>query len=274
MERRIRSHLARTLGGVLPPHPARGLEWYYDWVVVGNRSLEALRVLREHRPRRADGLLVDVGSGLGSVVILANACGMRAVGVEPAAADVELARERAAVALPDRAGLFAVGRGEALPVESGTATAVLLYDVLEHTPTWKEVLAECRRVLAPDGVLYVKGPAYGFRFFEPHYRVAWLPLLRPTLARRYLRLMGRDDRYLDEVHYVRRKPVLRELDRLGLSLSFPRQARADDPESIRRGWVRSALRVAHHVPGGRSAAAALAEGPLQATIDVVARPLR
>ncbi|MDQ3648617.1 MAG: class I SAM-dependent methyltransferase [Actinomycetota bacterium] len=79
---RINAFLAGQLGGVLPPDPARGLDWDYGWVVLGERSLEALRIFAE-ASLPSERPVVDVGSGLGTFVLLANECGLPAVGIEP-----------------------------------------------------------------------------------------------------------------------------------------------------------------------------------------------
>src|SRR6185295_4462204 len=42
---------------------------------------------------------------------------------------------------------------EALPCKTGTAGIVVLFDVLEHLHDPLACLAECRRILAPEGVV-------------------------------------------------------------------------------------------------------------------------
>jgi SAM-dependent methyltransferase len=269
LEERIRAHLRAQLGRVLPPDPARGLDWYYDWVVLGSRAAEALAVMLRHG-RRADLPWVDVGSGLGSFVLLAALEGRTVIGVEPAAAEVELARARAAAILPGAEPRFELGVGEALPLGEGVAAGVLLHDVLEHVGDWRAVLREARRVLAPGGIVYVKGPSYAVRFVEPHYRVPWLPLLPKALARPYLRALGRDPGYLGHIGYRRRGEVLAELRRLGFSLHFPRLDKLREPSTINRPWMRRLVGAASRRPGLMPAAERLAESPLQPTIDVVA----
>lgn len=266
LDARVREHLRAQLGRVLPRDPGRGLDWYYDWVVLGSRSAEAFAVLRAH-DRRPDLPWLDIGSGLGTFVLLARSRGRAAVGVEPGRAELELATERAARMQDAGREPFRHGQGEAIPHEDASMGGALLHDVLEHVGDWRTVLREAWRVLAPGGALYVKGPSYAVRFVEPHYRVPWLPLLPRPAARRYLRLLGRDAAYFEHIGYRRRGEVLRELRAIGFELAFPRLAKLHDPGSVNRAWARRLAATAARVP----AAERLAESPLQSTIDVVAR---
>lgn len=272
LEARIRTFLRAQLGKVLPPDPARGLDWYYDWVVLGRRSLEALTILEQHGAGTTDRPVLDVGSGLGTSVLLACRMGMDAVGIEPGVDELVLARERQA-RMPELAGrtLFSEGTGEQLPFPDGTFGAVLLHDVLEHVSDWRAVLREVRRVLAPGGVAYVKGPSYAVRFVEPHYRVLWLPLFPKPLARIYLQARDRDVEYLSHLGWRRRGEVLAALETLGFELEFPRRRKLADPSSINRRWIRP---FAASLGPGRPLGAVgrlLADNPLQSTMDVVAR---
>ncbi len=247
--------------------PARGLEWYYDEVVLGARALDAFKVLLHYRGGGGQPVL-DIGCGLGTFVVPADSHSMPAVGLEPNLRELALARERATAA--GSGPRFVVGTGEALPFEDNSFSALLLHDVLEHVSDWRSVLRECRRVLTPGGVAYVKGPSYSVRFVEPHYRLPWLPLLPRPLARRYLSALGRDVSYLEHLRYRRRGEVLSELASLSFSLSFPRIGKLANPSSINRAWARRLASPFHHGRFLRRMSEIAAENPLQATIEVVA----
>ena len=271
LDARIKDFLESQLGRVLPPDRRRGLDWYYDWVVLGDRSAEAFRILSEH-DTQPELPWLDIGSGLGTFVLLSALQGRRAVGVEPGGDELALARERAGALPGGDPEAFSPGVGEALPYPDGSMGGALLHDVLEHVGDWRVVLREARRVLAPGAPLYVKGPSYAVRFVEPHYRLPWLPLLPRPAARRYLRAMGRDVGYFEHLGYRRRGEVLAELRRLGFALEFPRRAKLHDPESVNRPWMRRMVEFAG-TPRGRpllAVAEHLADSPLQSTIDVVA----
>ena len=269
LDARVQAHLRDQLGRVLPADPRRGLDWYYDWVVLGSRSAEAFAILARH-DRRPDLPWLDIGAGLGTFVLLAELQGRDAVGVEPGEAELRLGRERLAERLGDGRERLLAGVGESLPFADASMGAALLHDVLEHVGDWRAVLREALRVLAPGGALYVKGPSYAVRFVEPHYRVPWLPLLPKPIARRYLEALGRDVGYLEHLGWRRRGEVLAALRALGFELHFPRLDKLRDPAAVNRVWVRRTVEAAGSTRLVSAAAERLAEGPLQSTIDVVA----
>ena len=158
LDAEVRAFLEAQLGRVLPPDRRRGLDWYYDWVVLGERSSEAYRVLSDH-DSRPDLPWLDIGSGLGTFVLVAALGGRDAVGVEPGPEEIALARERAASLPGGDPDAFSSGVGEALPYADASMGGALLHDVLEHVGDWRAVLREARRVLAPGAPLYVKGPS-------------------------------------------------------------------------------------------------------------------
>lgn len=269
LDDRIRAFIGIQLGRVLPPRPDRGLGWYYDSVVLGTRSLDAYSVLQRHRSR-LDGPVLDVGSGLGTFVLLANHLGTPAIGVEPGEEEHALAEQRGRAMDPPVEGVFRNAPGEALPVDDESVSAVLLHDVLEHVRDWRRVLRESIRVLVPGGVIYVKGPSYSARLVEPHYRVPWLPFLPRAVARPYLSALGRDVDYLGHLGFRRRGEVLSELRALGLRLTFPRLDKLHEPGSITRPWPRLLAGSLKRADGRLlRLVEPLAENPLQWAIDVV-----
>src|SRR5262249_14428140 len=64
-----------------------------------------------------------------------------------------------------------VARSDALPVAAASQDLLCLWDVLEHTPDDRAVLAELYRCLRPGGHLALSVPAYQFPYANNH-RVA------------------------------------------------------------------------------------------------------
>ncbi len=108
--------------------------------------------------------VVDVGCGTGSLVRELTGLGARVVGVEVSEQQLATALQRA----DSRGARYVVGRAESLPLEDGTADAVLFMRSLHHVPRDRhlDALREARRVLRPGGVVYVAEPLAEGDFFE------------------------------------------------------------------------------------------------------------
>lgn len=91
--------------------------------------------------------LLDVGCSRGQLIAAAGELGFRAEGVEPAPHIAAAAR---ATGLKVHTGLL-----EEQHFPDGSFDAVTLFEVLEHLKAPRTLLAECRRVLKPAGVLAI-----------------------------------------------------------------------------------------------------------------------
>jgi ubiquinone/menaquinone biosynthesis C-methylase UbiE len=146
--------------------------------------------------------ILDLGSGVGNFVVACRKCGLKAFGVEPdrigqgsSVTSLRIARQR----LDSPA--FAAALGEQLPFADATFDLVVLDQVIEHVNDQSRVLAEAFRVLKPGGAMYVACPNY-LRFYEPHYKIWFFPLLPKLLGALYLRLRGRDPVLLNQLRYT------------------------------------------------------------------------
>jgi len=110
---------------------------------VARRRLNAIAALLGRRPQ--DVRLIDVGCSRGHFVRTAADLGFRAEGVEPAPHIAAAAR---AAGLNVYTGLLEEQR---FPERS--FDAVTLFEVIEHLREPRKLLAECRRILKPGGVL-------------------------------------------------------------------------------------------------------------------------
>jgi SAM-dependent methyltransferase len=89
--------------------------------------------------------VLDVGCGEGQVGRHLAALGVEVVGVDPTAAQVDLAHDRG------QGPTYARARAEALPCRGGAFDAVLLCLALEHVDAFEAAAAEVARALAPGG---------------------------------------------------------------------------------------------------------------------------
>ena len=146
--------------------------------------------------------ILDIGSGVGAFVIACHRRGLRAFGIEPdrigqggSITSIQIASRRI-----DHQ-VFAVATGEDLPFRDRRFDLVTMNQVMEHVSDQKAVLREAARVLKPGGAIYIACPNY-LRFYEPHYKIFWFPLLPKILGRLYLRARGRSPALLNQITYT------------------------------------------------------------------------
>ena len=181
-------------------------------------SGDALALLRELEPYiklTSRSRVLDIGSGVGSFVVACRNRGLRAFGVEPdrigqgaKLSSVQIASQRLAVSS------FASSVGELLPFPDKCFDLVTMNQVIEHVSAQEKVICEAARVLSDQGVLWVACPNY-LRFYEPHYKIFWLPLMPKALGRIYLRLRGRSPAMLDQLIYTTNRRLRKLLATLG-----------------------------------------------------------
>ena len=100
--------------------------------------------------RGGAGRLLDVGCGIGTELAVAGERGWRATGIELAAASLRVARE---------SGLDVIAQPiAAAELADASFDLVTVNHALEHIPRVREALGEMRRVLRPQGVLFVSVP--------------------------------------------------------------------------------------------------------------------
>jgi 2-polyprenyl-3-methyl-5-hydroxy-6-metoxy-1,4-benzoquinol methylase len=131
---------------------------------VGNLDLDALGV-------RPGDRVVDVGCGPGALAELLVREGMHVTGIEPAAY-LRAEFERRVTPLDGDSHVLD-GVAESLPLQPGSARAVVITEVLEHVADPAPVLDEIHRVLEPGGTVCVSVPtSFTERFYwrvHPRY---------------------------------------------------------------------------------------------------------
>jgi 2-polyprenyl-3-methyl-5-hydroxy-6-metoxy-1,4-benzoquinol methylase len=150
------------------------------------------RLVRRYRAR---GRLLDVGCATGQFLAeMAAFSGWEVTGVEPSESAAEFAQVYG----------FPVHQGDLTSAHfpQGTFDIVTLWDVFEHLQDPLAMLAEVRRILAPDGVLIMRTPSldsWDARVFGPY----WAGLDSP----RHLAIFSRHTamRILDEAGFRLRR---------------------------------------------------------------------
>jgi ubiquinone/menaquinone biosynthesis C-methylase UbiE len=153
----------------------------------------AIRRLR-HVPLHAGWRYLDVGCGNGTATLrVADTMGLRAVGVDVDAAQIELAR-RTAGARTDVS--FVTASATRLPFDTGRFDIVSTNKAMHHVPDWWLALDEIKRVVAPGGYIV---------FADLNVPSPLAPLLRPIVGHAAGVITRRDlDRCFAGLHTVHR----------------------------------------------------------------------
>jgi len=222
--------------GVLPPRllavsPAAFLRQQEEEYGAVADDVEGWRPLNGAR-------LLDLGCGLGSMLVIGRARGASVFGIEPDGASLALCARRLAPLRTGGPPLMA-GVGEALPLRDRSLDLVTCCSVLEHVRNPGAVLAEVCRVLRPGGWLYL-GVPNALLFQERHYKIVLPPGLPRALRRAWVRLHGRDPAFLDTLHELTPGRALALVRGAGLEVvSSPVQRRLARLEEILAGRARA-----------------------------------
>lgn len=121
-------------------------ESWRDWRIEATHLIRLARVTR-------GSLVLEIGCGAGGLLRLLCTRGARAVGIDPLALGLQLARQRVS-----QAQLVRVGKGPELPFQADTLDAILGQHVLEHISDVDTAMQEWRRALKPGGWLALATP--------------------------------------------------------------------------------------------------------------------
>ena len=139
------------------------------WAVPDARARvarEAPGLLGARPPEPGVSRLLDVGSGSGRLLKLARSAGWVAMGVEPDAAACAVARESGL-------DIIAAQLDEVPASFDARFDRIVLSHVIEHVYDPAAMLRHCRRLLRPDGVLWLETPnldSFGHAQFGADWR--------------------------------------------------------------------------------------------------------
>ena len=97
--------------------------------------------------------LLEVGCGIGTDLVRFARGGARVTGIDLAERSIELARQNFAHAGLQDAAELEIFNGEAMPFNDETFDVVYAHGVLQYTADPARMVAECYRVVKPDGVV-------------------------------------------------------------------------------------------------------------------------
>ncbi|HEX8497597.1 MAG TPA: methyltransferase domain-containing protein [Actinomycetales bacterium] len=159
------------------------------------KAAKILAVLRHVRGvDDLSGLTVaDVGCSQGFIADeMAGAGASRTYGV-----DIDVPGLRVAQSRFGERVQFVCSAGEALPFPDASVDVAIFNHIYEHVVDPDAVIADVKRVLKPDGVLYL-GLGNRLGIMEPHYKLPFLSWLPQGPADRYVRAFGRADSYYEQ----------------------------------------------------------------------------
>lgn len=157
------------------------------------KAAKILSVLR-HFLGRDDfvGLQVlDIGCSAGFIADEFRLAGASVIGLDIDEPGLARARERFGEHVQ-----FIRAPGDEMPLPDSSIDIVVFNHIYEHVPDVGAVMTEIRRVLKPDGVVYL-GLGNRLGIMEPHHRLPFLSWLPRRLADVYIRLAGRADSYYE-----------------------------------------------------------------------------
>jgi ubiquinone/menaquinone biosynthesis C-methylase UbiE len=148
--------------------------------------------------------ILDLGCSTGFIADELRRAGGLVIGV-----DIDVSGLAAAHARHPDGVAWVSADGAALPFSNESVNLIVFNQIYEHVVDPDAVMAEIRRVLARDGIVYL-GFGNRLTIIEPHVRLPFASWLPPKLADRYVRMTGRADRYHER---LRTLPGLRKLAR-------------------------------------------------------------
>ena len=148
----------------ISPHPAGSREFFEDLDQYHFEKLHHLLELVDF-DGYAGRQVLEVGCGAGVDLARFARGGAHVTGVDIATSAIDLARQNfAQQALPAE---FRVANGEALPFQDDRFDLVYAHGVVQYTASPERLVAECRRVVRPDGEA----------IFQVYNRISWLNAL-------------------------------------------------------------------------------------------------
>ena len=177
--------------------------------------------------------VVDVGFSGGTIAAEMSRDGADVVGMDIDVPGVRKAHDRYTSGAAAGEPSFLCADSMATPLADRSADVVVCNHIYEHVVSPEALVSELRRVVKPDGVIYL-GLGNKLGIVEPHYRLPFLSYLPQGAADRYVRSTGRAEEYYE--HFSTRNGLRRLF--AGLVVWDYTHAMLAEPDrfAMRRRW--------------------------------------
>ncbi len=157
------------------------------------KAAKILSVLKHFLGREdLDGLTaLDIGCSTGFISDELHKAGAKVIGLDIDEPGLAAARKR----FGDEINFVCAG-GEDIPAPAQSFDIVIFNHIYEHVVDADAVMTDIRRVLRPDGVVYL-GLGNRLGVVEPHYKLPFLSWLPKRAADHYVRATGRASTYYE-----------------------------------------------------------------------------
>ncbi len=174
------------------------------------KAQKIVRVLTDFLGRKGlDGLVaVDIGCSTGFTAEALQRAGAQVIGLDIDVPGLVYAKSSFGASVD-----FICADGSALPFPDRSVDILVFNHIYEHVVDPDAVLAEIRRVLHPDGVVYL-GLGNRMGVIEPHYRLPFLSWLPRPVADRYVAATRTAPNYYEQ--FRTRQGLIRMCDGLTL----------------------------------------------------------
>jgi len=165
----------------------------YDTFGREQKARKALSVLNDYYRGNLEELTVlDIGCSTGIISHYLSDKFKKVIGIDIDNSAIEYARGN----WQSQNLEFYVRDGMNTGFDNESFDVVTCAQVYEHVPDSKQLLAEIKRLLKPNGICYF---AAGNRlnFLEGHYKLPFLSVIPKPLAHAYLRILGRGKYYYE-----------------------------------------------------------------------------
>ena len=207
MLRALADGVAKSIGADPP-------EFYLEHYLNFTAYLESIFSVGEALGIKPGHSVLEIGSGLGTRCLIGSAIwNANFTGLEPCSEtysslkDAILEFKRINADIPY---ISVDARGEATGLASDSYDFVISCEVLEHVENSGKVIAEMHRVLKPGGKIFFSTCNYN-SFYEGHYHTLWFPFLNKKTGRIWVKWLGYNPKFVDEINFITRSSLLRNM---------------------------------------------------------------